>query len=99
MKQIVVHTAEEVILNEPLPDGVGVFFHNKTAKVFETEAQANKYAELVHGNKPTNVNDLKAFATEMNIPFDKEIKASELQELVDNFISTSNYPVTWEAGL
>jgi hypothetical protein len=101
-RRIVVYADTGIVLNNELPDGVGVFYNTDvyTAKVYtaETEEEAGEYAEAIHSVRPVDVTGLKAFADRMNIPYPASVTISELQDIVDVWITTSNYPAMWEAG-
>lgn len=111
MKHIIVHKDGELVLSQPLPSGVGVFFNTKThtAKVFADEKEAAEFEMLLTKRDeqgevqqgqivPLDFDGLKKFADDKKIPYHQSSTVTELKEIVDTWINVSNYPVIWEAG-
>ena len=110
MKHIIVHRQRELVLNEPLPENVGVFFSAETytAKVFDSKVEAEKFEKLLDrqeedtlkpGTKvPLDKAGLMAFADNMKIPYKSTDTTATIKSQVDKWIDESNYPVMWQAG-
>ena len=111
MRHIIVHRNRELVINQPLPDNVGVFFNEitHTAKVFSSEKEASEFETLLTKRDeegevqqgeviPIDFEGLKKFADEKNIPYSEADTAESLKDIVDTWIDKSNYPVMWEAG-
>ena len=105
MRHIIVHRNRELVLNELLPDNVGVFFNEKThtAKVFSSEKEAAEFETLLAKRDeereiqqgkviPIDFEGLKKLADENNVVYDKSVTTKELKIVIDKYIDESNYP-------